>query len=76
MNYTHILFILTYFHMYWRMSVLLDTYMKTMENVVKVRNQTKCKADSCKSLRERPTNLNNLGLKCKGTWPRPSNQPT
>jgi hypothetical protein len=29
----------------WRISVLLDTKMKNVENVIIVRNQTKCNAD-------------------------------
>jgi hypothetical protein len=29
----------------WRISVLLDTKMKNVKNVIKVRNQTKCNTD-------------------------------
>jgi DNA-directed RNA polymerase specialized sigma subunit len=35
---THMLFKLTYFHMYWRLSVLQDIYMKYMRSMIKVHN--------------------------------------
>ena len=37
--------LLTYFHMYWRLSVLQDIYVKYMGNMIKRRNRRKCKAD-------------------------------
>ena len=70
------LFKLTHFHIHWRISVLQDTEMENMENVIKVHNQTRCNVDSCKETKKRPTYLVNLGLKHTGTWPRPNNQST
>ena len=37
--------LLTYLHMYWRLSVLQDIYVKCMGNMIKRRNQRKRKAD-------------------------------
>ena len=62
--------------MYGRISVLQDTKMKNMENVIKVHNQTKRNADPKQAMERRPTYLVNLGLKRMGTWPRPNNQLT
>ena len=40
-TYTHMLFILTYFHLYWKIIILQDIYMNTVEKVTKIRFPTK-----------------------------------
>ena len=40
-TYTHMLFILTYFHLYWKIIILQDIYTNTVENVTKICFSTK-----------------------------------
>ena len=53
MTYIHMLFILTHFHMYWRISILQDIYLEYVENVIKMRNQRRRKAKSAKKNKEK-----------------------
>ena len=39
----HLLLLLTYFHMYWRLSVLQDSFMKYMGSMIKRRNSESIK---------------------------------
>ena len=52
-TYTHMFFILTYFHIYWKISVLQDIYKNTMELLSKVRHQRKHNADPLKGNRRK-----------------------
>jgi hypothetical protein len=39
MFYTHMLLLFTYYHLYWRNTLLQDLYMNTVENQPKGANQ-------------------------------------
>ena len=58
--------------MYWKIKVLQDIYIDTVENIVKMRNPAKHNADSSQEIERRPTYLTNLGPKPTGMQPRPS----
>ena len=68
-------FILTYFHMYWKIKVLQDIYMDMVKNIVKMRNPAKLNADSSQEIERRPTYLANLGPKPTEEESRPKMQP-
>jgi hypothetical protein len=46
------LLLLTYFHMYWRLSVLKDLFIKYMGSMDKRRNSEKHKVEMCKEIKE------------------------
>ena len=46
------LLLLIYFHMYWRLSVLQDLFIKYMGSMDKRRNSKKRKLEMCKEIME------------------------
>jgi hypothetical protein len=58
---TYMPLLLTYFHMYWVLSVLRDIYMKYMGSMVKVRKPESVKQILQKHNKQKPTQLPNLG---------------
>ena len=76
MTYTHMLFILTYFHMYQKINVLQDIYKNTMELQSKCAIRESVMQTLLKEIEERPMYPTNLGQAPAQQWPSPPQEPT